>query len=165
VLVPAIVENPQGKEPLWQQPNLCRARLQPCRKPPRTKTALAAGPFEIELPHKLELALKKAIHARSQMRCKSRPFSAIQAALSLEMRTRAEEKENGWQPRLPAVEKREKDAAAPTCAPRRGTRHRRESPHHRVRCLHHGSRPLHVPGRSCGIRPRREQRRRRGTRR
>ncbi len=43
----------QASEPVWQQRNPCRARLQPCRKACKFSTALAAGLFGAELPHRL----------------------------------------------------------------------------------------------------------------
>src|ERR1700688_2141221 len=43
----------QAPEPVWQLTNLCRARLQPCRKVCRMNSALAAGLLGIELPHRL----------------------------------------------------------------------------------------------------------------
>ena len=39
--------------PVWQLPNLCRARLQPCRMVCRMSLALAAGLFGFELPNSL----------------------------------------------------------------------------------------------------------------
>jgi hypothetical protein len=38
---------------VWQLVNFCRARLPPCRKVFRMNTALAAGLYESEIPHRL----------------------------------------------------------------------------------------------------------------
>jgi|SRR5580700_5151515 hypothetical protein len=42
-----------ASESVWQLLNLCRARLQPCRKVRKIDAASAAGLFKIELPHGL----------------------------------------------------------------------------------------------------------------
>jgi hypothetical protein len=42
-----------ASESVWQLLNLCRARLQPCRKVRKIGAASAAGLFKIELPHGL----------------------------------------------------------------------------------------------------------------
>ena len=65
----------QPSQPARQPPNLCRARLQPCRNVSRTNTASAAGLLEIGLPRGLNRLRKNSTFCHSEARCAPRNLS------------------------------------------------------------------------------------------